>query len=337
MSEVFPVSYSLLNPDALASQVLNDYDLQAPVRGTVQLPSYIRFYNHGVNDIYVVHDATDRYVLRISPGGFPEEYVDGEVTLLNELAAAGFSVPAPIQRRDGKYVWTLLAPEGLRCAVLFRYIEGVLGYPTINSCQGYAFGQFCAKLHNWSDVKGTAFCRPTLDLDELVSQPLAALECHPLAGELDIQQFREIAEATRYHIGQIPTAAPEFGLCHGDLHNGNAIFADQKTTIIDFDTSGYSWRAYDLATFRSVTLDHEDRQQGAQLWQAFLDGYGANRPLSEKVLASIPFFLAARMIWLVGRQIAIGHRWGEFWIRDRLRDRFAEVARFHREINRIFG
>jgi Ser/Thr protein kinase RdoA (MazF antagonist) len=58
-------------------------------------------------------------------------------------------------------------------------------------------------------------------------------------------RVQDLAEA----IGSLlPTSAPEFGICHGDVVFANLRRDDRgRFTLFDFDCSGYGWRSYDVA------------------------------------------------------------------------------------------
>jgi Ser/Thr protein kinase RdoA (MazF antagonist) len=99
----------------------------------------------------------------------------------------------------------------------------------------------------------------------------------------------------------------ELGFCHGDFHGWNAHFEKNgKVNFFDFDCCGHGWRIYDVATFFWGARIREKHQHRCR---HFLRGYAEVRQLSVESLAAIPYFIAARHIWLVGLHAAIsGYR-----------------------------
>ena len=88
----------------------------------------------------------------------------------------------------------------------------------------------------------------------------------------------------------------DFGFCHGDLHGFNAAFDGERVTMFDFDCCGAGWRAYDIAVYRWLL---ENRKMESN-WKPFLDAYQARRPLAQMDVSAVPWFVAARYIWLLG-------------------------------------
>ena len=75
----------------------------------------------------------------------------------------------------------------------------------------------------------------------------------------------------------------------------NVLFDEHKPTLLDFDRTGYGWRAYDLAVFvwwiRGVP-------QEAEAKRAFLDGYRSEHPQAERILENFPLFVPVRHLLL---------------------------------------
>src|SRR5207253_3151224 len=98
----------------------------------------------------------------------------------------------------------------------------------------------------------------------------------------------------------LPIEALEMGICHGDLHGGNACLGpDGRLTFFDFDCCGVGYRAYEVAVFRWAAEFFHPDQKGEARWGAFLRAYTARRTLAELDLAAVPLFVAARQFWLM--------------------------------------
>ena len=113
----FPVQRSLLSEEALAERVLSKYDLPAPVT--------CRFWQRGINDLYLVRASEFKYVLRVAPAGWwSAEELAAELDVLRFLHARQICVPQPVAQRDETAIEILQAPEGMRNAVLFSFVPG---------------------------------------------------------------------------------------------------------------------------------------------------------------------------------------------------------------------
>lgn len=68
----------------------------------------------------------------------------------------------------------------------------------------------------------------------------------------DINYLRQEIKKIKQQLKEIklPLSVPEYGICMGDLHVGNAHFMrDDQPNLFDFDQCGYDWRAFDVAKF----------------------------------------------------------------------------------------
>jgi Ser/Thr protein kinase RdoA (MazF antagonist) len=152
-----------------------------------------------------------------------------------------------------------------------------------------------------------------LDLKHLIHQPLSAALPF-LAHRPDDQLYlKELATRIRARIEAI-RAELEFGFCHGDLHGINAAFDGDTVTMFDFDCCGMGWRAYDIAVYRWLL----ELRNIASNWKPFLDAYQALRPLREIDLSAVPFFVAARYIWLLGLHTSNASFLGRSFMNDQL-------------------
>ena len=115
---------------------------------------------------------------------------------------------------------------------------------------------------------------------------------------------------------------PEYGICHGDLHAGNARFdRNGELALFDWDSFGYGWRALDIGVYRVsydwLDLSQETKAKKARFWGAFLEGYGEERALSGNELAAVDLALPIRHLELMGLTIRYwAPQQGIHWITD---------------------
>lgn len=292
MSKLVEVSHSILSAEALVSRVLAQYDLGPEIR--------CGLFHHGMNDTYTVDTPSPRYVLRVSRCGWrsvPE--IQSELDVLLHLDAHGTSVSAPVRKQDGGFLTTLPAPEGPRHCVLFhRAPGGRLDFEPDEVGVSLLFGRKAAELHGAMDSFRPVLAREKLDLEYLLDGPLRAIRPILAIRPGDLERLEGWAGKLRREAGRLPLQDLESGLCHGDLHGGNAhIDENQRLTLFDFDCCGLGWRAHDLAVYRwSALVDRKEDEQ----WPAFLKGYQQVRRIRDLDLRAIPFFVALRFYWLLG-------------------------------------
>jgi Ser/Thr protein kinase RdoA (MazF antagonist) len=288
-----PVYRSLLSDAALAERLLPEYDL--PSGATCH------FWNQSINDTYLVRAGTTQWMLRIAPAQRRSDaQLATEINLLYFLHHHGLQVPQPVTLRDGTAVRTLAAPEGPRQAVLFTYVPG-MGYTPATS-HSYRYGQAIAHFHTVTGNFSQDQPLWRFETAELLERPLELLHAWLAGRPADRAFLVGLVERLRPILARLPRAAPIYGLCHGDLNNGNLhLIGDDQWALLDFEYIGYGWRVFDIATFFNNQLNQEGHStQTRRLLDAFLDGYQSIRPLSPTELTVLPAFVALRQIWLWG-------------------------------------
>jgi Ser/Thr protein kinase RdoA (MazF antagonist) len=281
------ISYSTLSPSAVVTHISREYEL-----GDLTSSDFLA---RGLNDTYRVQASDKSYAFRVYRAGWrTQSDIQYELDILLHLDRKGISVSTPIVGKDRRLLYPIEQPEGMRYAVLFTYAEGEQS-GALAETQARLFGTASAKLHIASDGFVSHHARFGLNLNHLIDQPLSATLPF-LAYRPDDQQYLKDL-ATRIHV-QIEAiqADLDFGFCHGDLHSINAAFDGETVTMFDFDCCGAGWRAYDIAVYRWLL----ELRSMASNWTPFLDAYQALRPLSETDLSAVPFFVAARYIWILG-------------------------------------
>jgi len=299
----FPVSHSILSTAALLALVLPDYPIGTPID--------CKLLGCGLNDTYLVKTSAEQFILRAYRAIWRTVADIGyELDVLNHLDRSGVAVAAPVARRDGSFIHELYAPEGIRRVVLFQYAPG--HELTQDQEQSYWYGQAAAAMHTATDGFTSAHQRARIDLAHLIDQPLAAIQPFLAHRPEDWEYLQQIAGKVRERIAGLPAEQLDSGFCHGDLHGGNAhIDAQKQITFFDFDCGGPGWRAYDIAVFRWGPWGRQ-----IETWQSFLKGYTERRPLRDLDLAAVPWFVAARHIWLLGLHTANSQDWGCGWMND---------------------
>ncbi|MBO9129426.1 phosphotransferase [Bacillus sp. 165] len=303
MSTVFPVMYSMLSSDALRDFVNENFDVGWVIQ--------CKILHRGLNDTYVVVTEDSKYILRVyrTPWRSRAE-VEYELGVLDFLSKHGVSVSVPIKNISGQMSSEINAPEGIRCVTLFTYAEGAR--PRLDANVSYEYGKTVAQIHNVTDGFNDSQDRFHLDFRHLIDEPLRVVTLSMIEYGGDIAYVQSWARTIRE---RVLIEEMDFGLCHGDCHDWNAHWSGSTLTVFDFDCCGPGYRAYDLAVYLwNLKTNYKDTE--TENWIAFLNGYRTLRPITETQIQSIPWFVAARRIWLAGIYLSNEDVWGTGMINE---------------------
>ncbi len=285
--EVFPVSHSTLDAHALGQEVARRYQLPGPVRcGLI---------SRRASDIYRIDCAEGRFALRVMRANYRSAAaLTYEAELLAHLDRAGVAVARPVPLPEqGGWHFTLQAPEGPRPIMLSAWLEGSVDDSAPSPARARELGTALAQLHKAAADYDPAAPKRT-DMAARIGEKWPALEKAAAADAEMAALYRHAAQALPGLIastGDLPR-----GTTHGDLHHGNVMrLADGRLAALDFDECAEDILARDLMAFR-WRFDSEDYEAAA--WDAFLDGYGAERPLSQAETDALPALTAIRHIYI---------------------------------------
>ena len=216
--------------------------------GEIQNCSLIR---RGFNDHYLTTVGQTKYIFRVYLNG--KYYVDSpkayqfELDLIDYLHKQTIPVAYPIPLNNGELLgWTSTA-LGERATALFPFaLGGEVAGESLTIEQSIELGKTVAALHVASNSFSSNHERYHLNLKYLVDEPLRLLEKDnsEQAQELlaSLPPITELVDA----VNNLSIDNDEYGIIHGDLHNGNMHFHENQVTLFDFDHCAYGWRAYDL-------------------------------------------------------------------------------------------
>jgi Ser/Thr protein kinase RdoA (MazF antagonist) len=307
---------SVLAPEPLLRAAREHYSIE---RGaTCQLA------RHGVNDTYIVTGPGQRFALRVYRHRWRRSSdIQWELSLLEHLDAEGAPVAAPLRTHAGNRFAIVAAPEGPRPVALFRFATG---RPCLDESMtphhARAFGRALAAVHLRMDTFEPAYDRFELGLDRLLLAPIKAVEPYLTERPQDVTYLRRLAEDIRDAIVEFDERGLARGLCHGDA-TATSAHIDQRGefTLFDFDSAGAGWRTYDISTFRWSLLHMQPRAKAEAGFEAFLEGYREVRGLPRVDEEAVPPFVAAREIWLIGRDAKLAAEQGNAGLNDAYFDR----------------
>jgi Ser/Thr protein kinase RdoA (MazF antagonist) len=251
----------------------------------------------------VVFDVTladgRRVALRIHrPGYQTRGAVEAELDWTGRLAAAGVPVPAPVATLGGGM--TAMSGDAVVSAV--AWLPGVpIGAaerPLATTEAERArimrdVGALIAGMHAATDALAlpSGFERPRWDAEGLLgTAPLWGRfwenAAFTAADRALVQEARSVAR------GRLAAmAGADFGLIHADCLRENVLSDGGRMALIDFDDSGWGFRAYDLATALFQGLEEPGLDVAAG---ALVDGYRAARSFAGDAAEVLTLFLMLR-------------------------------------------
>jgi Ser/Thr protein kinase RdoA (MazF antagonist) len=293
------VARSFIDSDALAEVIAKEYDLEP-----VSCQLFTKMVRTQDNDHYLVRTADNtKYVARIYQLGIPlgrkeSDYLY-ELDWLNFLKENDIAVSYPLARRDGRFLSSVNAPEGLRYYALFSFASGQTMSLDDNE-HLYRCGAAIARIHVVSNQYQSPYDRQPMDLEHLVDKSVERINrLWPKKREDDLDLILTSAQEAKDEILALLRNEEEtpdsWGPIGGDFHNVSTRFQNDVPTFFNFDLCGPGWRAYDIASFLlNTNLVHKSEEQS----EAFFAGYYSVRPLSHNEHAAISPFLTIRRVWL---------------------------------------
>lgn len=294
MTQAFiPVIHSIPSGEALIATLLPSYPITKP--------RSCHLYKRGLNDTYLVETEQERYILRVYRRKWKtKEEIDFELEVLTFLHSQNQPVAYPIEREDGNFTTEIAAPEGKRYAALFSYAPGRAVNEKLDSKQSQRLGEVLAIIHQTLDNFNSSFSRPHLNNEYLLDWAMVKIAPLYQHRKSDIEYLHTQIEQVKTQLEalKLSNSRREYGICVGDVHSGNAHFnKENQPTLFDFDQCGYGWRAFDIAKFMHIAITWKIDVKVRNL---FLEGYQRIRQLDTVQLASIPIFIKAAHIWVMG-------------------------------------
>jgi Ser/Thr protein kinase RdoA (MazF antagonist) len=310
-----PTKHSILDEGALVERVLSQYPLRGPVR--------CRLYRRSMSDAYLVEAGDEAFFFKVGLyGRHTRSEVESEIEFANDLCKSGIAVAPLVQRCDGAYLCELDAPEGTRYGLLYRAAVGQEPEET-NLEHSRLFGRLAAQIHNCADQLDRTYDRWQLDEAYLIRDPIRGMEPYLEHRPADLDYLNRFGEELIAELqGLLCKDRPVYGLCHGDLHAGNArLDQDGELVLFDLDSFGYGWRALDIGVYRVsydwLNLSRACKVEKDRFWAAFLEGYHEERTLSQRELAAVGLSLPVRHLELMGLTMRYwAQHQGIHWITD---------------------
>jgi Ser/Thr protein kinase RdoA (MazF antagonist) len=261
----------------------------------------------------VDYGSGHRHALRIHRHGYHSDAaLQSELQWMRALEESGVPVPQVIPSAAGRLFETVAAaavPEP-RQVDLFDWIEGRPLGASGESLDGdqaairrvfRSIGELCALVHNqsaaWNPPSG--FRRHAWDAEGLTGETPLWGRFWELKALTDAE--RSLIERARRRVHEELSAldrSPEhYSLIHADLTPENLMVHGGDVRLIDFDDAGFGWHLFEIATtlFFHIGLPYFD-----SAYEGIIEGYRAQRELSDETLARLPLFILARSFTYLG-------------------------------------
>ena len=256
------------------------------------------FYNRGFNDTYRLSLPKWEFALRISQAKWKARpALMAELDVVNHIHAKGINVALPIRRADGGWITEIMAPDGVRRAIISRWAKG--SRPKCCELHARQFGRHLARVHTALDDLAPLPALPNMDANYLLRMSLDAIYPAIASDPELLREFEDLGDRLGSRLNSAHKILRDWGACHGDVGNHNAHIIGDSCVLFDFEFCGWGWRLSDLASYR-INSRFEGFEM--QTWTPFIQEYLALRPGIESQLRYIGLFMCLRHLWVAARR-----------------------------------
>ncbi|CUU53542.1 Ser/Thr protein kinase RdoA involved in Cpx stress response, MazF antagonist [Parafrankia irregularis] len=312
------ITAELLELAGVLDDVLAEYDLgPAPTAALVNISENVTY---RVDDL----PGGRRWALRLHrPAYHAIDEIVAELDWVASLRADGVvATPRVVANRSGSVVTTVGLGAGVRCAVLFDWVEGESPTPGDEAALVPFFGVLgglAGRLHNHAQSwpRPAGFRRFSWSWQTTLG-PCGRWGSWQAGVVAALAERSEpVLAVLRPAVAQMERALAAYGrgpdragLIHADMRLANLLVArpadgwepglthaaPEGVHLIDFDDCGFGWYLYDLAAALSF-VEHSSALP--ELVEAWLAAYQLDRPLTAHDLAIVPTMVLLRRLLLV--------------------------------------
>ncbi|PEQ11406.1 aminoglycoside phosphotransferase [Novosphingobium sp. PC22D] len=283
------ITHSVVDPEFINEEVTRRYDLKGPFE------TFLLY--RGMNDVYLVQGAEDRYALRVWRKTYRDvDEVREELDFLEFLKQHDFPASTAFRTRDGELYFKIMTPEGVRAVALYSWAPGRKFGDCLSEETAERIGAAFARMH----LLGQEFhgdkpygVENALRFQVTVPALLDFVYDRPD----DLRDYAVIAEKLGERLTQLQSEDVPMGICHCDFHPSNVHVAEDGTiTLLDFDGTGEDFLMQDVKNFVWGNLFYGFPDS---IGDAFERGYESVRPFTEAEKANGELFLMAKAFRLV--------------------------------------
>lgn len=275
-----PVVCSTISPKYLASFVSERYGMSTDIS--------CNLLKTGINHTYRIIEPSRISILRVYSYNWrtPME-IQEELDLLLTLRDSGISVSYPLQDKNGLYIQSVEAPEGLRYAVLFSNAEG-RKLQNYEAPLHFDIGKLMARFHEHTINK--RLNRISYTTEVLLHDSLDTISRFLPSDYSEMRFMIKAQKVLSEILGSADKSKLRQGIVHLDIWFDNLNIDEAgKITLFDFDFCGNGFLCLDLAYYvmqlHNMEKNVEERQRKLS---SFFEGYQSLQPLSEEEKRLIP-------------------------------------------------
>jgi Ser/Thr protein kinase RdoA (MazF antagonist) len=228
------------------------------------------------NTVFAVSDPRgEKYALRFHRLNFrTDDEIKSELRMMQKLSESGLKTPNPMTTSTGDVLMRL---GGYQIDVL-SWLEGqtLVELPKDQQLDAYHnLGKAATHMHvifdEWKDQ--SLLNRPSWDQSGLLGEnPVwGPFWTHPDLSQSDRDVLGKAKNSVAYELSKMAEQL-DYGLIHADLVRENVMIMDGDIAFLDFDDSGYGFRAFEIATILQIHLEEDNYPE---IRDAVLGGFGA--------------------------------------------------------------
>ena len=278
---------SILSSNYIKNIIVNSYNI-----GIVKNVFLIK---SGLNDIYMVNSNDSQFVFKIYHKSKKNSAIEFENEYMLFLKQYNLST-YPIKNNLNKYIISVKYPEGIKFAILMKYIpyNDFLYYK--NNNEAYLYGKYLAKLHKISK-QFSSLCNKKVDIKQLLSK--SSIIIINFLSKIQSSYLNFFKHFINLIQNNLKIDDLKIGYIHGDTHGGNAKYYKDKVTFFDFEFSGYGYYLYDIATFKWGCLIGKRKND----FSKFLKGYLEILSIDNYNKSLLYQFVAIRHLFVISLDI----------------------------------
>ncbi len=304
----FPVTESTLSAFDLGKFVEKKYHLSSGTTCTL--------FRTGMNHSYQVTDGESKFILRVYTLNWrTQTEIAEELRLLNHLKQHAINVAFPIADREGHFIQSMNAPEGVRYCVLFSFAEGEK-VSKFTAATSYYIGQTMARLHEVT--RNFKVDRVNYNSKSLLVDPLIRTKAFFKNTSDEVKFVESATDYLKKEFDKVTLNDVRHGAIHLDIWFDNMhLKGEENITIFDFDFCGNGWLCCDIAYFTFQLFNtNPDENDFKQKLESFLKGYEKVTAISEEEKRLLPILGIAIFIFYLGVQCTTFDTWSNIFLNN---------------------
>ena len=289
--------------------------------------STCKLFRTGINHLYVITDENSKFVFRVYTLIWrTKTEISEEIRLLMHLQSNGVPIASPIADKEGNFVQTLNAPEGLRYGVLFSFADGKK-VPQFGEELSFTIGRTMANMHRITE--NFSLKRVTYNTQTLLKNSIKI--SNEFFGS-DKEEMLFVNNTAKYLItefAKVKQVELRTGAIHLDIWFDNMHVNERgEITLFDFDFCGNGWLCLDIAYFMLQLFN--TAQSDEVYWnkaEKFIAGYESIHEISKEERRVVPMLAVSIWFFYLGVQCDRFDNWSNVFLTEDYLRRFVAMIK----------